>query len=892
MNKTFRPNLLVFASVIIFFAIFLGYPLYRLLALAITSDHGIDFTNLIEIFTSTQLREAFLGSFHISIVASILATIIGFVFAYTVNFTNVSSKYKRFIEIIVNIPMLTPTIVYGFILIFTFGRQGFLTRILGFQLFDIYSFTGLLVGFLIYTVPISFMLINNSMKYIDSKFFIVSELMGDSKLKQLKNTLFMPLLTTLGISLVQTFFLSFTDFGLPASIAGNRPLIATTLFNQMMGAIPDFNRGAIIAIAMLLPAIISVSLMLYLKKYDVKYDNISRVQPKKSSSRDLFFFIATAIPTLFVVLTFFSILVVVFTNSYPFDLGFTTQHFIHTLINDDNSRVYFTALELAFLSAIFGIILSFSAALLVRRTGLNKNLAAIIDAFSHITNAIPGMVMGVSFMFAFLGTTIQNTMTILVLCNVVYFFSTPFNMATQTLEKLPAHYERTATLLGDNYFKSLFKVIIPNCKKTLVEMFSYIFIHAMTTISALIFLVGVNTQTITTRIVELQNFNRFTEIFVLAILLIVTNLVVKNVLGFIANSGVSVDGVSERLASFKIFSKVRRKHVLRVVGAVAAVLIGFGLFNHFHQGEVSDIQNNLNDPVIIFSNADQEAIEIMQNVLNERGLQGQYIIQVFGTSELSGRVASEGTNIEADVITLSSFFIESNKEVFQPFNVKPGSLYIESDFYSPIIALEGSLIVNTMVLENAGLPTPTSLADLANPIYAGYLSIPDLHSSSTGWLLVQAIIDNYSTDQAKEILNGIIRNAGNHLESSGSTPIVKARAGEVAIAFGLRHQGVRDQEAGLPIQVIDVVEGNYFLTEAVALVNHTNSPRSERAREIAEILANDTRPQLLNYYQTALFEDEYISDADRARINQFPEVLSEELLLEHQEFFRQARALN
>jgi len=892
MNKTFRPNLLVFATIIVFFAVFLGYPLYRLLSLAVMTDKGFDLTNMIEIFTSTQLREAFAGSFRISITTSIIATIIGFIFAYAVNFTNISKKYKRFIEIVINIPMLTPTIVYGFILIYTFGRQGFLTRLLGFQMFDIYSFVGLLIGLLIYTVPISFMLINNSMKYIDSKFFIVSELMGDNKLKQLKNTLFMPLLTTIGISFVQTFFLSFTDFGLPASIAGNRPLIATTLFNQMMGAIPDFNRGAIIALAMLLPAIISVGLMLYLKKYDVKYENISTIDPKKSPIRDTIFFILTFIPTIFIVLTFFSILVVVFTNSYPFDLGFTTQHFVHTLLNADNSRVYFTALELAFLSALFGIILSFSAALLVRRTGLNKTLGAIIDSFAHITNAIPGMVMGVSFMFAFLGTNIQNTMTILVLCNVVYFFSAPFNMATQTLEKLPSHYERTATLLGDNYFQTLFKVIIPNCKKTLVEMFSYIFIHAMTTISALIFLVGVNTQTITTRIVELQNFNRFTEIFVLAILLIVTNLVVKNVLGFIANSGVSMDGITERLSSMPLFSKVQRKHVYSTLAGLAVILIGLFTFNHFNNQSDNAIQNNINDPVIIFSNADQEAIEIMQNALNERGLAGQYIIQVFGTSELSGRVASEGTNIEADVITLSSFFIESNKEVFQPFPVKPGSKFTETDFYSPIIALEGSLIVNTMVLENSGLPMPTSLADLANPVYAGYISIPDLHSSSTGWLLVQAIIDNYSTDQAKEILNGIITNAGNHLESSGSTPIVKARAGEVAIAFGLRHQGVRDQEAGLPIQVIDVVEGNYFLTESVALVNHGETPRSARAREIAEILANDTRAALLQFYQTALFEDEYISDEADARINSFPQVLSEELLLEHQAFFRQARDLN
>jgi len=291
--------------------------------------------------------------------------------------------------------------------------------------------------------------------------------------------------------------------------------------------------------------------------------------------------------------------------------------------------------------------------------------------------------------------------------------------------------------------------------------------------------------------------------------------------------------------------------------------------------------------VVIFSNADAEAIEVIRETLDSNGFANEYVIQVLGTSELAGRVVAEGTNIEADIVTLSSFHIESNADVFTDFNVKPNSLGGHVPFHSPLLGLEGSLVINTEVLNSANLPVPTSLADLANPIYSGYISIPDLNSSTTGWLFVQALLYNYGQEQGRELLADILTNVGVHFESSGSTPIVKARTGEVAIAFGLRHQGVAAMNDGLPIQVIDVEEGNFILTESVALVNKTTI--NPNARAMAELLANGTREQLLTYYPTPLFADENVSAQDIARVNFFPYTLTTALLAEHVAFLNSAR---
>ena len=66
-----------------------------------------------------------------------------------------------------------------------------------------------------------------------------------------------------------------------------------------------------------------------------------------------------------------------------------------------------------------------------------------------------------------------------------------------------------------------------------------------------------------------------------------------------------------------------------------------------------------NEQVIIYSNADDEAVESMKKTLDANGYEGKYVFQSFGTSELGGKMLAEGKDIEADIITMSSYYIES-----------------------------------------------------------------------------------------------------------------------------------------------------------------------------------------------------------------------------------------
>ena len=199
--------------------------------------------------------------------------------------------------------------------------------------------------------------------------------------------------------------------------------MATVLYNEMLGSIPDFQQGAVVAMLMLVPSIISIVLLRYLERYNIRYNKISTIELQKNPLRDWF--------------------------------------------------------------------------------------CGIVS-----------------------GTPLQNTFWLMILCNVVHFFSTPYLMMKNSLEKLNSSWETTASLMGDTWMKTIVRIVTPNMKSTILEVFSYYFVNAMVTVSAVIFIAGARTMVLTTKIKELQYYTKFNEVFVLSLFILGTNLIVKGILGY------------------------------------------------------------------------------------------------------------------------------------------------------------------------------------------------------------------------------------------------------------------------------------------------------------------------------------------------------------------------
>ena len=432
----------IFLAITIVFAAFLLLPAVRLL---LKSFYEGGFTTAFyrEVVTQDGFGQALLNSFAVSGAAACLATVIAFALAYAIHYTGLLAGLQARAAGRCHAAHVLPTITYGFAIIYSFGKQGLITRLLGFQLFDIYGFSGLLLGYVIYTVPVAFLLIHNTMGFIDKKTITVSKVMGDSPLATFRIAVLRPLLGTLAGAFLQSFFLCFTDFGIPASVGGRYEVIATVLYNQMLGAVPDFNKGAVVAMVMLLPSILSIALLQFLDRFNIRYNRISAADLRRSPARDASWGAAGTVLSVAILAIFAVIFVVPLVEEWPYRTTFTTEHVAAVLQDSELFTVYKNSLFVAILTALFGTLVSYGAALVTARSTVHRWCKQVIEGIALITNTIPGMVLGLAFLFSFSGTSLQNTFALMIVCNIIHFFSTPYLMMKNALSKMNAGWETT-----------------------------------------------------------------------------------------------------------------------------------------------------------------------------------------------------------------------------------------------------------------------------------------------------------------------------------------------------------------------------------------------------------------------------------------------------------------
>ncbi len=521
-----KPEMrVIFTVILLLFVLFLFLPLLILLVRSLESDQGFTLGHYASVISSPEMAASIGNSLKVSAMTAAITTVLGFVLAYSIHCTKIYRPLKGALKTAIIVPMLLPTITYGFAIMYSFGNQGLITRITGRSWFEIYGFNGLLIGYVIYTLPPVFLLIQNAFQYMDKKFIIVSKLMGDSTLRSFLNTILRPLAGALGGAFVLSFILSFTDFGIPASVGGTYPVVATQLYQVMLGSIPDFNQGAVIAVLMLVPAVFGIWLLRVLERLNFHYDKLSDTELPQHRTRDILFGVGSSAIVLGMLSVFAVMFIAPWLGSYPYDLTFTLKHVRDVLQSGDLTGVYRNSLWVALLTAVFGTLTAYLSALLNTRTSLKARSGT--DVISMITNTVPGMVLGISYLLLFNGSTLKGTFTIIVLCNIVHFFTTPYLMAKNSLSKMNPAWETTAELLGDSWIKTVWRVIVPNSVSTVIEMLSYFFINAMVTVSGIIFLVSAQTSLVASKIKELQHFAKFNEIFVLSMLIFFTNLVIK-----------------------------------------------------------------------------------------------------------------------------------------------------------------------------------------------------------------------------------------------------------------------------------------------------------------------------------------------------------------------------
>ncbi len=514
-----------FWSVAALAALFLALPVGAVAARAFVGEGGVGLGAFAEAFRDGALPRALLNSALAAGLAAAIAAPAGFALAWAVRCSGLPRWARAAISGLTLLPMLLPTITYGFAIVYAFGRQGVVTSLLGAQPFPIYGLGGLTLGYVIYTLPTAFLLTRNALDYVDRRFGTVARLMGDTPWRAFVQATLRPMAGPIAAAFVQSFFLAFTDFGVPASVGGSFKTVAGLLYERMLGSLPDFGVGSVIALAMLLPSVAAFFLLRRLGRAQTRYERpADDLPPPRNLPRDALAALLGLCSCLLTATVFCTVLIVPFVEAWPYATAPTLAHVRAVLGDPGLMAVCRNSLVAALGTAALCTLTAYAAALVTVRSELPAWCKDAVSAAATLSGCVPGMVLGLAFMLVFSGTPLGHSLLLIVCCNTFHFLNAPYLMMKGALEKLNARWETTGRLMGDAWAGTVLRVVTPNARRALLAVFGYCFVNAMVTVSAVIFVAGARTAVATSKIKELQFFGRFDDIFVLSLLILLVNL--------------------------------------------------------------------------------------------------------------------------------------------------------------------------------------------------------------------------------------------------------------------------------------------------------------------------------------------------------------------------------
>lgn len=489
---------------------------------------GIRLSDFQAVFASPLFGDALKNS----VVLSLLATIISVLMAYVLALCTVRASVpgKRIFGVLLTLPMLIPSISHGIGLTTLLGNNGLLTQLFGTP--SIYGPAGIVAGSVMYAFPVAFIMLADVLTYEDMSVYEAAEVLGVSKIRQFFSLSLPYLKKPLIATLFSTFSLIITDYGVPVLIGGQTYTLSSLMYTEIAAATGgSFGKSTVYALFLLIPAIVAfITDALNKEKGSSAFVRKSTVTSVSAPLRAVAFLICLLISCV-ALLPILSFAVQAFVVSYPRDMTFTTDQIRH-MIQQRGLEYLANSLVIALITALLGTALSYMTAYLTAR--MRSSLSRLIHLLALTFMAIPGLVLGLSYAMTFKETLIYGTVAIMIMANVAHFLSSPYLMMYNSFGKMNRNLEAVGETLGVGRLRMIRDVFIPQNISTILEMFSYLFVNAMMTISAVSFLATTTTRPISLMISQFKDSVGGMEMAaVVSLIILLTNLALKGLLGLV-----------------------------------------------------------------------------------------------------------------------------------------------------------------------------------------------------------------------------------------------------------------------------------------------------------------------------------------------------------------------
>jgi len=518
-------------AIAILIAVFTFFPVFKILVQAIQDNDGEFALAALptRLFTEkiwglgciagmTRCGVAW-NTLLLAMACAIGCTALGLAFALVV--TRTQFRYKRFLRVLSVLPIITPPFVVGLGLILLFGRAGLVNQLLEWGLGVtptrwIYGLPGVLVAQIFAFTPIAFLVLIGVVEGVSPALEEAAQTLRAGRWRTFAD-ISLPLMRPgIANAFLITFIESIADFGNPILLGGNFGVLSTEIFFSVVGAQLDQGRAATLGLVLLLFALGAFFLQRRALGNKV-YATLSGKgdsgvpTPLPAGARRLCY--GVVMPWVFLTIVIYGMaLAGGFVETWGRDYTFTFRHYVkafgiewgpHGLLWTGAAwNSFWTTVELSAIAAPLTAAIGILAAWLLTRQKFAGQ--ALFEFGTMLSFAIPGTVIGVSYILAFNVPPIEITGTALIIVVCFVFRNMPVGVRAgmASMAQIDPSLDEASTTLGARSATTLRRILLPLLKPAVVAALVYSFVRSMTTVSAVIFLVSAQYEWATTYIIN------------------------------------------------------------------------------------------------------------------------------------------------------------------------------------------------------------------------------------------------------------------------------------------------------------------------------------------------------------------------------------------------------
>lgn len=500
LGRVSRDNLVLFgllAGLSTMMVLFILMPLWAMLTKSVQNSDGefVGLANFATYFSSSSLWVSVGNTFTLGVIVTSVVGVLAFGYAYAL--TRSCMPFKGLFQILGTAPILAPSLLPAISLIFLFGNQGIAKEMLLGN--SIYGVIGISMGLIFWTFPHALMILTTSLRTSDARLYEAARALKTSPIK----TFFMVTLPAAKYGLISTlivvFTLVITDFGVPKVIGGSYNVLATDIFKQVVGQ-QNFAMGAVTSIMLLFPAVMAFGADRWVQKKQKSLFDTRSVpyQPEPNKARDSICLVYCSIISIAVLAVLGMAVYGSLVTFWPWNKALTLNNYNFSEMSTYGWSPFFNSLTLAGWTAVIGTAIIFVGAYCIEKGRAFGPIRQVMQMLSVVPMAVPGMVLGLGYIFYFNDANnplnvLYGTMAFLVINTVVHYYTVGHMTALTALKQLPSEIEATAASVKLPQYKLFFKVTLPVCLPAILDIATYLFVNALTTTSAVVFLYSTDT---------------------------------------------------------------------------------------------------------------------------------------------------------------------------------------------------------------------------------------------------------------------------------------------------------------------------------------------------------------------------------------------------------------